>query len=73
MLATSLPLSHPSRLAAASSVVVPLDEGHGDHLGWVLGVVVGGGDRGGTVNGLVSACTECRNQVLLLCWCPLKN
>ena len=49
-----VPTSLPSQSSCGSldkgvDIVVPLYGGHGDHLGRVLGVVVGGGNRGGPV------------------------
>jgi hypothetical protein len=61
------PQSYCGGLDKGRVVVEPLDGGHGNHLGRVLGAVAGGGDRGGPVNYLASADNDCRDQVLLLC------
>ena len=57
-----------SGLNKGDDVMVPLDGGHGDPLGQVLGTVDGGGDRGDSVNDLTFAGTYCGDQVFLLCW-----
>jgi hypothetical protein len=49
-----LPQSCCGGLDKGDDVVVPLDGGHGNHLGRVLCAVAGGGDRGVPLNGLAS-------------------